>query len=72
MYLLRDGFFFQTPHGDYFLIEFVICMKYGTTAKLTFNKIGLVKKRKKKKRKHIEGNILEFLKVSVTLFLLLL
>ena len=36
--------FFQTSHGDYFLIEFIICMKYGTFEKLTFNKIGLVKK----------------------------
>ena len=36
--------FFQTSHGDYSLIKFVICVKYGTTTKLTFDKIGLVKK----------------------------
>ena len=30
-------------HADYFLIEFIICMNYGTTPKLAFNKNGVAK-----------------------------
>ena len=39
---LRDNFF-QASHGDnyifvFFITEFIISKKYGTTAKLTFKK----------------------------------
>ena len=41
---VRGQVFFQSSHGDYFLIEFIICMKYVTTSKLKFNKNSLLRK----------------------------
>ena len=42
---VKGQVFFQTSHGDYFVFEFNICMKYmENTSKFTLNKNGLVKK----------------------------
>ena len=45
MFLFSVSLFFQTSNHDYSIIEFIICMIYKITTKLTFNKNDLVKKK---------------------------